>query len=114
MKALVLFGLTVIFSTLIGCAHSSMRGTVAMKVSDNEAHVCLGDNEVKAGDKVALFRNDCKETGGGGGDGGSGIGICEKVKIGEGKVIRTLNSHYSLIETAPGVKFSEGTVVEKL
>lgn len=39
---------------LSGCAHGLMRGSVAMKANEDEAHVCMGDKEVKAGDRVAL------------------------------------------------------------
>jgi len=106
-----IFGLsTLALVSLFGCAHSTMRGTVAMKVSDNEAHVCMGDNEVKAGDKIALFKNEC--TGARGGREGN-AGSCKKVKIGDGVVERTLNEHYSLVRVSPGVSFEEGTVVEK-
>jgi hypothetical protein len=95
-----------------GCAHhSTMRGTVAMKVSGDEAHVCMGDNEVKAGDKVALFKNVCKGTSSG--REASGNRTCEKKKIGDGEVTRTLNEHYSVVKVSPGVVFDEGTVVEK-
>ncbi len=72
-----------------------------MKVSDTEAHVCLGDGEVKPGDKVTLFRNDCLGKGG-----------CKKVPAGEGVVSRLLNEHYSVVEVTKG-SFQEGTIVEK-
>ena len=86
-----------------------------MKGSDQEAHVCLGDGEVKAGDKVALFKNVC--TGGSGGParvGETSGGGCTKVKLGEGVVERTLNEHYSVVKVDSGVPFEEGTIVEKL
>ncbi len=92
-----------------GCSHALMRGTVAMKISDDEAHVCMGDNEVKAGDQVALFKNVCKGNKGKESDGAT----CEKVKIGGGEVTRTLNEHYSVVRVSPGVEFQEGTVVER-
>lgn len=97
---------------LTGCAHSTMRGSVAMKTSENEAHVCLGQGEVKAGDRVALFRNACTGKGGRGGDGGGAS--CQKNRIGEGTVERTLNEHYSVVRFDSGVQFDEGTFVEKL
>ncbi len=85
-----------------------------MKVSDTEAHVCLGNNEVKPGDRVSLYKNVCR--GGKGSarvaDGGSAVG-CEKVKLGEGQITRLLNEHYSVMEVAKGVNFDEGTVVER-
>lgn len=97
--------------SIIGCAHNTMRGSVAMKEDNSEAHVCLGKNEVKAGDRVTLFKNDCKAVAGGGEADTSGS--CEKVRIGEGTVERTLNEHYSIVKVDPGVKFQEGTIVEK-
>lgn len=87
---------------LNGCAHGLMRGSVAMKISDQEAHVCMGDDQVKAGDKVALFKNVCRKG-----------GECQKVRLGEGEVTRTLNNHYSVVKIQPGVTFEEGTIVEK-
>ena len=106
---LSLIGLSLI-GLLGGCAHSMMRGTVAMKASENELHVCMGDQEVKAGDHVAFFLNECR---GAGGKEGSGR-TCKKVRLGEGEVIRPLNEHYSLVRPNPGVKVEEGTVVEKI
>lgn len=103
-----------ILSALIlsACAsHSVMRGSVAMKVSDREAHVCMGKNEVKEGDKVIAFYNDCqKDTP----DTRGAYGIaCVKTKLGAGIVKKVLNDHYSVVEFEPGVKFTEGSFVEK-
>ncbi|MEK7690291.1 MAG: hypothetical protein AAB425_04650 [Bdellovibrionota bacterium] len=95
---------------LSGCAHGMMRGTVAMKMNDQEAHVCLGDNEVKAGDKVSFFKNDCPVKGKASTDAGR---ECRMLNLGEGEVIRTLNEHYSLVRADAGVKFEEGTLVQK-
>ena len=94
---------------LVGCAHTTMRGSVAMKTSDDEAHVCLGDREVKAGDRVALYRNVCSS-----GREKADSSPCEKKRLGEGTVERTLNQHYSVVKVDPGVSFEEGTLVEKL
>lgn len=100
-------------AALAGCAHSTMRGSVAMKATDTEGHVCLGDNEVKSGDRVALFRNDCAGTKASRRNEGGNQG-CTKKKLGEGTIERVLNSHYSVMQTDPGVAFEEGTIVEKL
>lgn len=97
------------FSFLAGCAHHLMRGSVAMKTSENEAHVCMGESEVKVGDKVTLFRNNCPPRAGR----GSGR-TCEKVKLGKGTVTQVINEHYSAVTFDPGVPFEEGTFVEKL
>lgn len=110
-NAFLLFACMVMVSS---CAtHSTMRGSVAMKVSDNEAHVCLGKGEVKEGDIVTAFYNDCSNVTGGGADKGAGAALCEKTKLGSGKVTKVLNDHYSVIKFDEGVKFSEGTFVEK-
>ena len=95
----------------MSCSHGMMRGTVAMKGDNQEAHVCMGENEVKAGDKVALFKNECVAKGT---RKGADAMSCKKVKIGLGVVERTLNEHYSVVRVDAGVKFEEGTVVEKL
>jgi hypothetical protein len=85
---------------------------VALKHSSEEADVCLGKNEVKAGDKVNLFKNECKYLGGTKKYGGE-TPSCMKVKIGEGEVTRVLDDHYSTIRVSSSVSFNEGTIVEK-
>ncbi|MGE3681008.1 MAG: hypothetical protein AB7G93_04720 [Bdellovibrionales bacterium] len=97
---------------LSGCAHGVMRGSVAMKTNDNEAHVCMGKGEVKAGDRVTLFRNVCTAKGGGTRYGGGG-GSCEKRELGMGTVQEVLNEHYSVVKFDSGIQFEEGTFVEK-
>jgi hypothetical protein len=91
-----------------------MRGSVAMKVSDTEAHVCMNKSEVKVGDRVTLFRNNCPSKGprGRNGDGGE-AGGCTKVQLGQGTVTENLNEHYSVVKFDQGVQFEEGTFVEK-
>ena len=109
MKSILL--MSTITLMLTGCGHAMMRGTVAMKAGKDEAHVCLGDNAVKGGDKVAFFKNSCKSHGAGKGDRDT---ECELKKLGEGTVSRTLNSHYSLVKTDGTFNFEEGTLVEKI
>jgi len=110
MRYLMLVGIFV-SSLLVGCAHSLMRGSVAMKVNSREAHICMGNGEVQAGDKVALYTNACTSSVAGKEE---SQGSCKKIKLGEGIVSRTLNEHYSVIEVNKGVKFKEGSIVEKL
>lgn len=80
-----------------------------MKVSDTEAHVCLNKDEVKEGDRVLAFYNDCSKRSLGD---NRGVTPCVKTKLGYGTVKQILNDHYSLIKFDEGVKFSEGTFVE--
>ena len=95
-----------------GCAHSLMRGTVAMKISDDEAHVCLGQGEVKTGDRVNIFKNVCTSKGGGNLINET-AGTCEIKQLGMGTVKDILNDHYSVVKFDPGVLFEEGTLVER-
>jgi hypothetical protein len=89
----------------LGCAHQMMRGSVVMKVDEDEAHVCLGENEVKPGDKVTLYKSVCE---------GAGKGRrCSKVKVGEGEILELVNEHYSLARFPNNVEFAEGYIVEK-
>lgn len=104
--------MSVVTLTLMGCAHGTMRGSVAMKTSDQEAHVCLGNKEVKVGDKVVAFRNVCPTKGSPRlGDGSAGV--CRKEQLGEGTITKLLNEHYSVVQFGPNVSFDEGTFVEK-
>jgi hypothetical protein len=94
-------------AALTGCAHGVMRGSVAMKAANNEAHVCLGDGEVKVGDRVKFFKSECNAEGGLAGF------SCKKIERGGGTVLQTLNEHYSIVKVDEGVAFEEGTIVEK-
>lgn len=110
MKISRFFGFLVMLF-IFSCAHHSiMRGSVAMKVSDREAHVCLGDDEVKVGDKVIAYYSDCQNAKAGDQRGSTS---CVKTKLGGGKVTRVLNDHYSVVEFDEGIEFNEGTFVEK-
>lgn len=106
-KALVITG--VLGLVLSGCAHSAMRGSVAMKTSENEAHVCMDKSEAKVGEKVRLFTSKCAPKGSPKTKDGS---YCEKVYLGDGVVTANLNDHYSVVKFDDGVKFEEGTFVE--
>jgi len=102
----------VIFSlAMTGCTHTLMRGTVALKASEQKAYVCLGDNEVRVGQRLAFFKSDCHPP----------IeprpqdaptSPCVKRKIGEGVVTQLINEHYSEVKLDQNVKVDEGTAVE--
>ncbi len=109
---MALLGGFVLSLNVAGCAHSGhARGSIAIKHNEHEADVCLGNQEVKPGDRVTLFRNDCKPNKGGRGE--NGTFRCTKVKLGEGEVLHVLDEHYSTIRINEGVSFSEGVIVEK-
>ena len=99
-----------------GCTTTSHRGSVAMKVSETEAHVGLGGGEVKEGDHVELFKNICSDatvTGGSRADGGTTLRSCRKERIGHGNVAKVLGDDYSLVKFPDGTEFSEGDIIEK-
>ncbi len=106
-KAFVISG--ILGLALSGCAHSAMRGSVAMKTSESEAHVCMDKSEAKVGEKVRLFRSKCTPNGSPKTKDGS---YCEKVYLGEGLVTANLSDHYSVVKFDDGVKFEEGAFVE--
>lgn len=105
---------TMIALLLTSCAHNFMRGTVAMKTDKKTAHVCLGNNDVKIGDKIDFYTNQCTgHTGGGREEGGGGVRECKMKVLGTGTVSKLLNSHYSEVKTDGSFKLAEGTLVQK-
>lgn len=112
MKLLIITIVLGALSLLSSCStHSTMRGSVAMKISENEAHVCLGNNEVKVGDKVHVYKNNC--TKGFSSETSKAQTICKKELIGHGEVTSLINEHYSVVKFDDGVNFIEGTIIEK-
>lgn len=118
VRRCVAITIAVVFTLSAGCAHSPhTRGSVALKENSERAHVCLGEGEVKKGDNVALYKNECSGV-----PGSSKQNArenitsysCRKVKLGEGEVIEVQNEHYSIIQVEPGVGFEEGAIVEKI
>ncbi|MES3038378.1 MAG: hypothetical protein V4736_10770 [Bdellovibrionota bacterium] len=95
-----------------GCATGGVkRGHVVMKMSDDEAHVAMGAGEVKVGDHVQLYRNQCSTTGAG--IKGDPKQTCKKIGVGHGEVTAALNNDYSTVKFPDGTKFSEGDTIEK-
>lgn len=100
---------------LAGCAPSTHRGSVAMKIDERSAHVCLGADEVKLGDSLRILRNVCTSNPVPNSKGASRTkGVqCDLKLIGYGKITEVLNNHYSIatIEALGG--YQEGDIVEK-
>jgi hypothetical protein len=100
---------------LAGCAaHTNMRGSVVMKISEQEAHVCLGNGEVHEGSELQLYRNACKDRGGHGShttEAPSGE-TCKRERVATGRITRVLNEHYSVAQFPAGTPFQEGDTVE--
>lgn len=104
MKTQIFSSSILLSLALVGCAHEATHGTVAMKTSDTIAHISI--HNVKAGDSVVLYRNNCM---------GAGKGearVCHREKLAEGKVLNVLSEHYSEVQFPTGTKFAEGDFVE--
>ncbi len=97
------------------CAHSDTRteGVVVDKLGPNEAKVHMRHVQLSAGDKVVLSKDMCvlKPVTG---DSPTEVPLCDKVKIGEGQIVRILNKHESVVRVASGVALEVGTVIEKI
>lgn len=113
MKNLIVL-LFLLPTILVGCVHTYMRGTVAMKVDENHAHVCLGKGSVKLGQKIVFYDNECDEgvveTEAGGAQVDSAS--CKMKKLGYGTITKVLNNHYSTVKLDKEFKFKEGQLVE--
>ena len=112
MKSVFAISSVLFAALLVSCASGGgvKRGSVAMKVSDNIAHVGMGGSEVKVGDHLVLYRNEC--TGGGSGKDRADR-ACKKVETGHGEVSQILSNDYSAVTFPTGTKFSEGDTLEK-
>ncbi|MBK24526.1 MAG: hypothetical protein CME70_11080 [Halobacteriovorax sp.] len=96
---------------LVSCSsnpHKFMRGNVVMKMSEKDAHICLGNNEVDVGNSIIFYNNDCNQYD----NSIEGLGgLCKLIEIGKGRVESIINSHYSLVKTDGSFQFKEGDLV---
>jgi hypothetical protein len=114
MKFLKVMALGFSVIGFVSCAsHSTMRGSVVMKMSPDSAHVCLGHGEVKEGDRVTAYKHVCVNNQTDRSSRSNLNPVCKKEKLGSGVVVKTLNDHYSEVKFDSGVQFEEGTSVEK-
>lgn len=107
-----LTAMIIVLSALIaaGCATDHVkRGQVVMKTSERVAHVALASDEVKVGDHVELYYNQCKASGGEKGT----VRNCKKIAGGHGTVTALFDPDYSEVEFPEGTKFGEGDTVER-
>lgn len=96
-----------------GCA-TLMSGAVTKKLNDQEARVAMGSDEVKPGERVALYEEHCNYRGGGRRFDGGRRTDCTKERVGEGIVTNNIDKNYSVVRVEPGAKFGFGTRVEKI
>ena len=73
-----------------------------MKIDETEAHIGLGGNEVKPGDRLTLSRYVCS---------GQKNPVCHRKTIGSGGVVRLLNDTYSVAKFRAEAGVKEGDFV---
>ncbi|MBS1985395.1 MAG: hypothetical protein JST16_14615 [Bdellovibrionales bacterium] len=112
MKAQLATITTLLFLGACATTPNVRRATVAMKVSDTDAHVSMGAGEVSVGDHVQLYRNVCSQKHSGS-RGNGVIEVCKKQNIGHGEIIQLINESYSVIRVPAEIEFKEGDLVEK-
>jgi hypothetical protein len=95
--------------TLAACAtgHEAMRGSVVMKVSGTEAHVCLLAGDARIGSRVQLYRHTCVTK-------YARSYQCEKQPVAVGTVSERMGDHYALVTFPQGTAFEEGYTVEPI
>lgn len=103
------FSLMVIVLVSVSCAskHESMKGSVALKIDESKGIACLAPDSVSVGDGITFYKTVCTRQGP-----KEGASDCSMVKIGNGKITKLINDHYSEFETSSDVKFEEGSLVE--
>lgn len=109
LKILALSGCATAFA--VGCAASTHRGVVAMKIDEGTAHVCIEPGEAKVGDQLTVFRNECSQPLPG--SKARGIALCKKNRVGTATITSFLNEHYAEARFADGTEFREGDMVER-
>jgi hypothetical protein len=100
------------FATLAACAtgHEAMNGTVVMKVSETEAHVCIFGKDAPVGAQVQLFRHNCEMKGGA----TPNRYECTKQQVAIGKIATKMGGHYALVTFPQGTKIEDGYTVEPM
>lgn len=110
-RNLVAMSLLGLLLAITACIHNPhIRGSVVLKHSATEADVCLGSDEVKPGDKVTLFKSECRELPTAQDRNRS---VCNKIMVGNGKIITNIDKHYSMMQVDPELTIDEGMIVEK-
>ena len=94
---------------LSACATTRTRGVVAMKIDDRTAHVCVRKVEVRVGDRMGLYRNQCTRT-----PPPRPHVHCDMTLVGEGTLTELLNEHYAILVFDKPTDYREGDLIEKV
>lgn len=108
MKFLIPYSLLVVLTSACATRHESMSGSVALKINENSGVACLPSGTAQVGKEITLYNTICERKGGD----ERGFTKCSKELIGNGKITKLVNDHYSEFTTNSGVKFEEGSLVE--
>ncbi|MFS4460249.1 hypothetical protein [Bdellovibrio sp. HCB2-146] len=79
----------------------TVQGDITMKVAPNIAQINLGTQHVTAGQRLNIYRQECR------------FAVCNKELVGGGRVSRVFDKKYSEITLDPGVYFDVGYVIER-
>lgn len=108
MRSILFFTVVGTIGFATGCATSpKTKCKAAVSHSPTEYDVCIGDKQVKAGDKVEFFEKHCSVGG------KNAARRCHNEKLGEGLVIKTLDEDLSTIKLDSEFEITESTIIEK-
>ena len=99
---------------LFSCAskHGSMRGTVALKISDENGVVCNEPDQIKVGDRYSIYNNECTKEKMDDEWARTTKVFCKLKKTGEVEITKLLNDHYAEFKTLSSIKFNEGSIIK--
>ena len=103
-RLLVVLALATVTVTACATGHEAMNGSVVMKTSETEAHVCLLDGDAGVGSQVQLYRRICQTQ--------YGKRYECKQPVALGTISERIGEHYVLVAFPRGTAFEEGYTVE--
>jgi hypothetical protein len=118
MSALNRSFIVLAFTSVAACAttgHKAMNGSVVMKLSDTQAHVCLFEQDAPVGAQVQLYRHDCVgQYDKSGAPYGRTPFSCKKEAVAIGTIAQKMGGHYALVTFPQGTQYEEGYTVEPI
>lgn len=108
-----IFALALVLSggSLIGCAHThAVHGMQTKSEIPAGFRVGIGSTEIKEGDRVAVLKPECKETGGGR---NGKTKFCLDKKVGEASVLKVLDHDSAIVAPEGTLTMDETMKVEK-
>lgn len=105
----MVFGITFLVMAFVSLqafasTNKAVQGDITMRVSANIAQINLGKTNIKTGQRLAVFRQECH---------GGRFAVCTKERVGGGRVTRVFDNKYSEFFVDSGVHFDVGYIVEQ-